>query len=71
MRVLFPNNGFTYRKFSEVARPLGIPRDDTLSGADVPRLWQEKNYGAIKTHNLDDLRSESALYERMKRCRLT
>jgi len=64
MTSLFPPG--QVKKFRDVAAALGIPHRDGLIGSEVPKLWLEKNYDAIREHCLDDIRGEWTLFKRIE-----
>jgi DNA polymerase elongation subunit (family B) len=48
---------------------LGIPVTNTLiTGADIPSLWKDRNFEAIKSKNLDDLSFLISLYKKVRLC---
>ena len=68
MRILYPPPQ-RFRNFDIAAESLGIKRTNGLRGSNVPKLWKEGDIESIRVHNLDDIRSEFALWKAMKRKR--
>lgn len=49
-----------------VAEFFDIEINDDISGADVPRLWEERNFGPIIQHCLSDLSVTGQIFERLR-----
>ncbi len=49
-----------------VAEFFDIEVSDDVSGADVPRLWEERNFGPIIKHCLSDLSVTGQVFERLR-----
>jgi len=49
-----------------VAEFFDIEINDDISGADVPRLWEERNFGPIIQHCLSDLSVTGQVFERLR-----
>lgn len=56
-----------YVSLESLCKALGIPvKPGEIHGSDVWRLWQEKDYAAIKFYNESDVEAVRAVYGRMK-----
>lgn len=66
MLDLYPKGWPSCESFDKAAARFGIVRQNALRGSDVPRLWQEGKLQDIVAHNLDDIRSEWALWLALK-----
>ena len=49
-----------------VADFLGIEVNDSVSGSDIPQLWQEGDFNAIIEHCISDLSVTAQVYEKLR-----
>jgi 3'-5' exonuclease len=54
-----------YTSLSDCARFLGIPHDDTFTGADVYDTWKAGDLEKIANHCKDDIKTIQAIYGRI------
>lgn len=53
------------RSLDFYCKRLGIPHDDTVTGADIARLVAEGNWKAVSSHVYDDVQATRAIAERI------
>ena len=61
MQVLSYNGAMKYRGLAFYLKRVGIPHDDTVTGADIGRLVAEGNWPAVEAHCLNDVTATTAL----------
>jgi uncharacterized protein YprB with RNaseH-like and TPR domain len=63
-RYLLPNS--RHIKLKDIAAFLDLPYDDGISGADIPKLFEEGNFEAIKQHCQRDIETIYRLFFKLK-----
>ena len=66
MQLMAFGGTLKYRSLAFYLRRFGIPADDPVTGADVPRLVQEGQWDAIRHHVQSDVLATLALARRLR-----
>lgn len=65
MRKYFKTDMRTAISLQDFARFLGIPVTDTITGADIPFLWEQNKFDEIKKHCESDVNLLMKIHEKL------